>query len=325
MNVRVNDGIAPMTLVVTVFNVAPDLPALLSSISRQSIAVSELLIVDLGSTDGTLELLCGWQSPMNVTYKIIEMTSATRAVARNFAIEAASFEYVAVLDGAVDLHHEWVARMSSALDDGAQAVLGEVRPAGSTLLERTIAGIEAPPPVENDARTYSPAGGAMAFTKSSWDLVGGYPEWLEAGEDKVFAIALRQARINARIVPDAVVTWSPRQSLPGYLTESYRAAQAIGAANVLDRELIRRGLGYLLCLAGIVASRHSILTKLIVVGGLLLRLRPHFRRLWSTRDEGPEALNVRVAGTVAVVIVSDLARLVGYQRGLMASLWDADA
>ena len=54
MDVRslaVQAGLAPVSLVLTVRNSASDLPDLLDSIKRQQLLPSEVLIVDLGSTD----------------------------------------------------------------------------------------------------------------------------------------------------------------------------------------------------------------------------------------------------------------------------------
>ena len=123
-------GLAPVSLVLTVRNSAADLPDLLESIGRQQLLPSELLIVDLGSTDTTLEVLRSWRPPAGTVLKVIESPRASIAQGRNLAIETASFDHIAVTHGAVRLHTEWLSRLWMALADGADLVSGDIRPAG---------------------------------------------------------------------------------------------------------------------------------------------------------------------------------------------------
>src|SRR6476646_78688 len=129
-------GLAPVSLVLTVCNSAADLPDLLDSIARQQLLPSELLIVDLGSTDGTLEVLRSWRPPAGTWFRVIESPRVSIAQGRNLAIENASFDHIAVTHGAVRLHTEWLSRLWLALQDGAGLVSGDIRAAGHTLRER---------------------------------------------------------------------------------------------------------------------------------------------------------------------------------------------
>ena len=131
-------GFAPITLVLTVHNCASELPDLLTSVGRLRLLPSEVSVTDLGSTDGTVELLRAWAAPCGVPVRVISAPGASTSVGRNLAIEAASFEHIAVTHGAVCLHPEWLARMWDALSEGNDVVAGKIEPVGSTLLQRTI-------------------------------------------------------------------------------------------------------------------------------------------------------------------------------------------
>jgi len=318
------DDSAPITLIVTIFNALQDLPTLLTGISGQTLLPSEVLIVDRGSTDGTVELLWGWQPPAGPTVKIIQLNGTSLAGARNFAIENAGFEYLAVLDGAVNLHSEWLARLWSALMEGAQVALGSVHPTGRTLLERTIGRVEVPLANEVVPPAYPTAAGAIAFVRSSWDAVGGYPEWLQAGQDKVFAVTLRQANVVPRFVPEAIVEWNPRQTLSGYLAGSYQEARAVGAARIMDRASMLRCLSYLSAAGALVVFRHSALIKLSLLVAAFIRLRPHLLGVWLTRGDNPDRLWHRAVSTTVVVLVGDVVKVAGYQRGWMVGFRAGD-
>ena len=68
---RRHPGFAPITLVLTVHNCASELPDLLTSIGRLRLLPSEVAITDLGSTDGTLELLRAWTPPYGIPVRVI--------------------------------------------------------------------------------------------------------------------------------------------------------------------------------------------------------------------------------------------------------------
>ena len=50
----------------------------------------------------------------------------------------------------------------------------------------------------------------MAFSRSAWDAVGGFPEHVYAGEDLAFSAAAVRRGFRATLVDEAVVVWRPR-------------------------------------------------------------------------------------------------------------------
>lgn len=313
-------GLAPVSLVLTVLDSSRDLTELLDSISRQQILPAELLIVDRGSTDGTLDLLRGWQPPYGTMFKVVEAPRVSRSEARNLAIETASFDHIAITEGSVRLHTEWLARLWDVLDDGADVVAGVVRPAGSTLVERAIGAIETRRPLEIDTSRYLPPSTCLAFSKTIWDFAGGYPEWLEAGEDPVFAVALRHAGADIRFAPGAVASWSPPGSLRSYLEQSYRVARATGVAGVMAQAPATRVVGVLLGLVVAVSVRRRDLARTTAALALAAHLQGPLRRVWATRYAGRDSLRWRLMVTTGVALLSDVAKVSGYTAGIAGSL-----
>ena len=193
---------------------------------------SELLIVDLGSTDTTLEVLRSWRPPVGTVLKVVESPRASIAQGRNLAIETASFDHIAVTHGAVRLHTEWLSRLWMALADGADLVSGDIRPAGNTLLERTIGLLETLPVNEIDSTSHLPPSVSLAFSKGLWDAVGGYPEWLTAGQDAVFAAAMRHAGAEFSLASARARRGAHGNRYGGYLSASFHNSRAEGEAEI---------------------------------------------------------------------------------------------
>jgi hypothetical protein len=53
-------------------------------------------------------------------------------------------------------------------------------------------------------------GRSMAFSRTAWRAVGGFPERVYAGEDVAFSSAVVRAGFTGVLVPEAAVRWRPR-------------------------------------------------------------------------------------------------------------------
>ena len=312
--------IAPVTLVLAVLNAEADLADLLTSVGRQSLLPAELLIADLGSTDGTRRLLDSWQAPGEMAVKVIELPGASTSEGRNTAIESASYEHIAVIHGAVCLHHEWLARLWGALSEGSEAAAGLIQPVGSSLMERVIGRVEMPPAQEIGPAWLLPSSSSLAFSKSIWDRVGGYPEWLRHGQDKAFDRAVREAGAVFRFVPSARSSWNPRQSLPEYLTANFDVSRAEGRATVDNAVVVRLTIASLGGALALLVFRHSPLVRVAAGIALFGHVGPFLRRVWRTREGSPDRLITRLLATCAVVVVGDAAKVIGYSVGRATAL-----
>ena len=87
-----------ISVVVPCFNTAPYLPATLKSVEEQTFQDFEVLLVDDGSTDGTLAVMHAWAAT-DPRFKVIALGHNQGIVAvRNAALAVARGEYVALLD-----------------------------------------------------------------------------------------------------------------------------------------------------------------------------------------------------------------------------------
>jgi GT2 family glycosyltransferase len=98
-------------VVIPNWNGARWLPGCLDSIAAQSLQPSEVIVVDNGSTDGSLELL------RSRDVRVIELGRNTGfAFAANRGIEAARADYVALVNTDVELAPDFLFRLAAALD-----------------------------------------------------------------------------------------------------------------------------------------------------------------------------------------------------------------
>jgi len=319
--VKRRPGLAPLTLVLTLHNSESELPDLLASIGRLRVIPSEMSITDLGSTDGTLEVLRAWSPPCGIPVRVITAPGASTSEGRNLAIESASFDHIAVVDGAVCLHPGWLAQLWTALCEEDGVVAGRIQPVGSTLMERAIGRVQTPEPSEMESSALLPSSRSIAFSKSRWDAVGGYPEWLRHGQDEAFGRALREAGAVVRFVPAARSSWNPRQSLAGYVADCFRVSRAQGAAGFISSSLAARLLAYLCGLAALLVFRRSTLAKFAAAAAWGVHVGPYLRRVWRTRAGSPDGLAGRLWATLAVVIGADAGSFVGYPLGLLKARW----
>ena len=311
---------APMTLVLVLRSPAPDLWDLLSCVEQQRMWPAELLIVDRGCSAVTVAGLHRWVPPPGVTVKVVDAPGVSIAHARNLAVESAHYDHIAVADLGVHLHRDWLAEVWRRLGAGADAVTGLIEPVGRTLLQRAIGVVRTPSPGEIDLRTFLPQGGPVAFSKTIWDGVAGYPEWLESGHDHVFALTLRQSGAVIALIPETIGSARSPETLPRYLTDCWHTGNAAGRAGVTTRPGITAAV-----LAGctiIAALKCQRSTGLFILAGLSAHLRVFLKRVWLTRkdnNDGKDPFVARLTTVAGVVLIGDTTRIAGYLAGLTAA------
>ncbi|MFC8732585.1 glycosyltransferase [Luteimicrobium sp. NPDC057192] len=297
----------------TVLNEAGGLPRFLRSLAEQSRFPAQVVVVDGGSTDGTVGLLRAWKAPPGVTIEVLVQPGAGIARGRNLAIERAQYEHVLVTDGGTTLSPRWVEALVGALEDGADVASGFFEPGGSTPFARTLATIILPRLDEIDPAAFLPSSRSVGFTRSSWKAVGGYPEWLDYCEDLVLDLDLKNHGASFAFVPEAVATWDARPTLAAFARQYYRYARGDGKAKLWPRRHAIRYGAYALGVA-LLASRSGAARIALVAGGAVY-LRTSVRRVVG-RGAGPAMMAGRLAAVPLVVLTGDLAKMVGYPAGL---------
>lgn len=297
-----------VTLVATVKDAAAHVGAFLASIQAQTRAPDEVVIVDGGSADGTLEVL---RAAPWIT--VIEEPGANIARGRNVAIRAAAHDAIAVSDADCVLDPEWLERIVAPLESGADVSMGLYRPLVGSFFELCAAAISIREPHEVREDRFMPSARSVAFRREGFERAGGYPEWLALGEDMYLNHRWRRLGVRMDLAPGAVVFRRPRPDLRSYWRQfaGYAEHDAVGGMHT-GRHALRFAVYGALGMA--LASRRRGLLRLGAAAGAAYAARP-VARAWRLASSDRE----RAAATLAVpalMAVTDLAKMMGYLRGL---------
>lgn len=310
-----------VTLVFTVLNEAASLPVLLDSIAAQTRPPDEIVVCDGGSRDDTVALLRGER---RFAIRVIEAPGANISRGRNLAIAAASHDVIACTDAGVRLDPRWLETIVAPLADERQhAVAGFFTPDPRTTFEVAMGATVLPELRDIRPEAFLPSSRSVAFRKSAWQTVGGYPEWLDYCEDLIFDLALRKRCGAFAFMPEAVAHFRPRSSLRAFFKQYYHYARGDGKANLFLRRHLVRYATYLIALpallAGLVwgAPAVKLLAAILLLAGAAAYTRTPYRRLrrlWS-RLPWPERLKA-IALVPVIRIVGDVAKMLGYPVGV---------
>jgi glycosyltransferase involved in cell wall biosynthesis len=307
-----------VSLIATVRNEARSISGFVQSIKSQTRPPDEMILVDGGSSDGTLETLRELAKELP-WLRVESKPSANISAGRNAAIGLASGEIIAVTDAGTHLEPDWLELLVQPLivDPQTSVSAGFFSPGGATFFARTLAAVITPHSAEVDATRFLPSSRSVAFRREAWRLVGGYPEWLDHCEDLVFDLALKHAGLRFTFTPDARVRWDARRTLAGFFAQYYHYARGDGMAGLWPgRHALRYtayGSGLMLALLG----RRLPLAWLALLIGIIAYMRKFLSRLWRHHPHDQPLLMAAAALVPLIVVVGDVAKMTGYPTGLI--------
>ncbi len=296
-----------VSLVATVKDASGAIDAFLRSVAEQSRAPDEVVVVDGGSTDGTLSRLRG--AP-GIT--LIEEPGANIARGRNLAIAAAAHEVLAVTDADCVLEPGWLEALLAPLEAGADVAMGFYLPIADGFLESCMACVNLPDAEEIDEVTFMPSARSVAFRREAIEAAGGYPEWLDIGEDRYVDHRWRELGLAMRFVPGAIVHWRLRASLRETWVQYFRYARGDAIAGMhADRHALR----FAVYGAGLFAwgSRGRLRKAATVAAGGAYVAGPVRRAL--VRFDDPIQRAAAVAAIPGLMAFLDLAKMAGCLAG----------
>lgn len=315
-----------ISLIVTVLNEGRSLPVLLDTIAAQTRQPDEVVICDGGSTDGTLDVL---RAETRFPVRVIERPGSNISQGRNAAIEAATGDVIASTDAGVRLDPRWLEKLADGFipsptlsrsgEQGRECVAGFFLPDVHTPFEIAMGATVLPQLRDIDPAKFLPSSRSVAFTKTAWQAVGGYPEWLDYCEDLVFDFALRDKFGAFAFAPEAIAYFKPRSSIKSFFKQYYLYARGDGKANLwLKRHLIRYAT-YLVALPVITwltAKVHPLFALLYLIGAVVY-LRQPYQHVQTMRHTLDRAGQLKAIGWVPIIrVVGDVAKMIGYPVGV---------
>ncbi|GMA31845.1 glycosyltransferase [Litorihabitans aurantiacus] len=310
----------PVSVVVTTLDEGEAAAVLVRAVLAQLRADDELVLVDGGSRDGSIEAL-----PSDPRLRVVVQDGAGISEGRNVGIDLAAHEVIVCTDAgcAPDPGFVEAFRRAFAVADPPALASGLYRATARNPIERAqaLACYPQPDQVRRPSLAvrlytrvfgtgYDPRfaiGRCVAFTRSAWREVGGFPEHLPTGEDVSFGLAVA-ARGRVVACRDAAVDWGQRDGVAA----TWRMYRAYGRASTDGGDL------RLLARDGLRASAYAVAPLLLASrGGRPLALLgaaaylslPVARALRSR--ERPAVL----AAIPLALAVKDVGKLVGALQG----------
>jgi len=203
-----------ISLITTVLNEENSIGVFLDSILKQTKLPDEVVIVDGGSTDKTVSSIKYYVSSVNQLKIRLIIKRGNRSVGRNTAIKNSIGDVIAVSDSGCRLDKNWLAEITRPFSDkNIDVVAGYYKPKTNSIFEKSLATYTCVMPDRADPENFLPSSRSVAFRKSAWDNVGGYPEELDTCEDLVFDKKLKKAGLKFHFAKNAIVHWPQRKNI----------------------------------------------------------------------------------------------------------------
>ncbi len=214
-----------VTVAITVFNEADTIETLLSALDAQTRRPDEVVVVDGGSRDGTLELLHARED--RSTLRVVQAPGTNISQGRNRAVRASTYDLPAVTDGGCSPAPTWLENLLAPFEDqaGCDLVCGSYRITPRNDFEDCIGRCSGTGRLRIQGQIVRPTARSLAFTRTAWQAVGGFPEQTYVLDDLGFVLAVTGAGYRMRTAPDAIVGWRPRSSYNAVRRQFYLYAR----------------------------------------------------------------------------------------------------
>lgn len=230
-----------LTVVVTTLNEGANIAQLWQGLLAQTRPPDEIILVDGGSVDDTVPISASFQGRLPL--RILLRPGCNISQGRNVGVAAATHDLIATTDGGCWPTPEWLDALVAPLraDEHVGLVSGRVVPVATDHLSACIGQCSLAFQMTLGGATFLPTARTLAFRRSIWAKIGGFPEEMAFGEDAKFVVAAA-AISSIRVVNQAVIYWQPRQTYTQVLRQFYQYADGLGRAGLSRRFHLKTAL-----------------------------------------------------------------------------------
>jgi len=217
-----------IAVVVTMLKEARSIGALMEALRSQELCPEEVILVDGGSTDGSLEAARVAGEGLS-GLKLLEAPGSNISQGRNHGIRISDSPLIAVTDAGCIPARDWLQRLAAVFEEDPQVgvVSGSVVPRPANHLEECIGRCSLAFKMKVGDAAFLPTARSMAFRRSVWEMSGGFPEQLDFGEDAAFLVKALRSGVTVRFEPLAVVSWRPRSGYREVVAQFYHYADGM--------------------------------------------------------------------------------------------------
>ena len=214
-----------ISVCITVLNEEDTISDLLNSLFFQSLKPDEIVIVDGGSKDRTVQIIRHFQKKYGFIKLLQEKCS--RARGRNLSIEIARNSIIAMTDAGCIVDKDWLKNITLPFANTreVQVVAGFYKMTGNTKFQRAESVFLGVTPRKFNSN-FLPSTRSIAFLKNVWEKVGGFPENISgAGEDTIFNKKLIENGVKISHMKNATVEWGMPETIYNFQLSIFNYAK----------------------------------------------------------------------------------------------------
>lgn len=195
-----------ISICITTFNEEGNIGTLIDSLLNQTKKPTEIVIVDGGSKDKTVDIIRHYQKKDSKIKLLVEKCS--RAKGRNIGIEIAKSEIIAITDAGCIAHPDWLEEITGPfVHEEVDISAGFYKMIGENPMQKAMSVFLGVMP-RNFGINFLPSTRSMAFRKTAWEEVGGFPEGRgNSAEDTDFNYKAVKLGMKYARVKNAIVEW----------------------------------------------------------------------------------------------------------------------
>lgn len=258
-----------VTLIVPVLNEEGSIPQLIKSISEQTLKPSEVIFVDGGSKDKTVDTIRFEGKKLSYINLKVLIKEGNRSAARNKAINSSINSIIACTDAGCILDKNWLKNITKPfINKKVDVVAGYYRGKCKTVFQKCLTPYALVMPDKVDADKFLPATRSMALRKKVWEVLGGFPEEFSNNEDYVFSNKLKD-KFEIYFAKNAIVEWIPRKNAKEAFNMFFRFALGDAQSKIFRPKVflifLRYLIGLVLLLSALNGNKNSAIILLIFV------------------------------------------------------------
>ena len=320
-----------ISFITTVFNEEKTVEKLLDSVLKQSVLPDEIIIVDGGSTDTTVERIRNQESGIKdkkIKLKLI-IKKGNRSVGRNEAVRNANGDIIVCTDAGNILDKDWVKNITKPFMDSSlsgndserrevDVVAGYYKGLAKNVFQKCLIPYVLVMPDKADPENFLPATRSVAFRKSIWERAGKFDEKLSHNEDYAFSKKLKKIGANIVFQINAIVYWIPRNNLRQAFYMFFRFAYGDAEARIFRPKVIFVFVRYILGLALLIIA--FFIKSALILASLLVILILYIA--WAVQKNYNYVKNRKVIYFLPLLqFTADFAVISGTVFGLL-KIWD---
>jgi len=238
-----------ISVITPVYNRADEIGYLIDSMANQTIGVHrfEMIIVDDGSTDATLDIIKDKKIKLNLNIKYIEQDNLGPGAARNCGIESASGTLLTFIDSDCEADPHWLESIEAAFQDKPFDAFGgpDTSKGDFSLLQRAINFSMTSFLTTGGFRGHSdrplakfyPRSHNMGMTRTLYEKVGGFGS-LRHGQDIELSHRIYQSGAKVINLKKAVVYHRRRTTILRFFRQVFNWGVARINLGIIDRTML---------------------------------------------------------------------------------------